>query len=802
MKSKAFCAVFLALLFFSTFSILKTPTRASSPLALVSINLQSREDDSSSSNLGTITFQPEPYPGYSLPTTIQREKTPEPPWYQACFFPPSRHVHDHWEISGGLELVPPGQFPESPLVSVKVTGPGTMIAVYRFVPYQFTIKAHCYTEDSDVSVSVIVDEPPAHITPYTFTSTSQTHTFVAPEYDVAGHPFKQWSTGHTTPAIIVSAEGTYIAYYESRVHDLGIKSQLQRKDTEMLCLEGCPLTGNHAWDKAHPEAVCLHDDMYCVRAAISMINSHYGGDLSQDRISYYVFEEYRADIHPENDMGHGLGIDSTDVLHTLSWALSGVAIYQYAGKPPFVSIEGWIDEGRPILCRDSSGFWHATVIDGYEETDEIVHVLDPATGLEMPKSYSSLEVFEVWVPPAAATARSDEATLNQHSDGDFICDFDEINRFHTDPYGEDSDGDLISDKIEIRSYTFLADERFDEGNSRDPYIDGDLLRPESDRDSDNGGTPDGLEDLNRNGVVDAGETDPLNPSDDNLRASELRITAHSPVNILVTDPNIRRVGFDPVTQSVINEIPGATYTGPGSEPQIVEIPNSINGTYGISAVGIEYGPFSISMESIDINGSVLDADTWQGSAEPDVEYSEIMALESDGHVILPHDMEVAQITSSRNVVGEQYPVFLNVTFKNQGNYTETFNATIYANVTTAVTIVTDIVIARGESKVVTFVWNTTGMMKGIYNLTAVAWQVPGELDVADNALMDGWVLVTIPGDVEGDGDVDIFDIVKIAGVYGTETSDPQYDIELDVDCDGEIDIFDIVAAACHYGESW
>jgi hypothetical protein len=36
-------------------------------------------------------------------------------------------------------------------------------------------------------------------------------------------------------------------------------------------------------------------------------------------------------------------------------------------------------------------------------------------------------------------------------------------------------------------------------------------------------------------------------------------------------------------------------------------------------------------------------------------------------------------------------------------------------------------------------------------------------------------MVTLPGDVDGDKDVDIFDIVNIAGVYGPSQADPSYD---------------------------
>jgi parallel beta-helix repeat protein len=58
------------------------------------------------------------------------------------------------------------------------------------------------------------------------------------------------------------------------------------------------------------------------------------------------------------------------------------------------------------------------------------------------------------------------------------------------------------------------------------------------------------------------------------------------------------------------------------------------------------------------------------------------------------------------------------------------------------------------------------------------------------------------GDVDGDSDVDIFDIVPIAGAYGSAYPDAKYNRLCDMDLDGDVDIFDLVAAAGHYGDSW
>jgi len=65
---------------------------------------------------------------------------------------------------------------------------------------------------------------------------------------------------------------------------------------------------------------------------------------------------------------------------------------------------------------------------------------------------------------------------------------------------------------------------------------------------------------------------------------------------------------------------------------------------------------------------------------------------------------------------------------------------------------------------------------------------------------DGIVMVTYKGDIDLDGDVDIFDIVRMILSYGSEEGDPEYDPACDLDKDGDVDIFDIVIAVGNYGK--
>ncbi len=133
-----------------------------------------------------------------------------------------------------------------------------------------------------------------------------------------------------------------------------------------------------------------------------------------------------------------------------------------------------------------------------------------------------------------------------------------------------------------------------------------------------------------------------------------------------------------------------------------------------------------------------------------------------------HDIAVTEITPSSTVVGQGFPISINVTVQNRGQFTETFNVTVYANTSEIQT--QNIALTNGSSTIVTFTWNTATFAYGHYTIKAVADTVPGETFTADNTLVNGTVFVTIAGDIDGDGDVDYDDFIVLAGNYGKEIS--------------------------------
>ncbi len=219
--------------------------------------------------------------------------------------------------------------------------------------------------------------------------------------------------------------------------------QLQRKDTTMLCLDGCPLTGNEAWNSPHTIRG-THGNNYCFRAAMSMLISYYGGDVSQDRLSYQLF---RSET-PEEELGHDLPPPTWEgMTAALSWAL-GVDVPLQGGKPTFAQIKSWVDANQPsitIVQNPDGQSSHARVMDGYFEvgSHQKIHLLDPWTrdtgaGKDMGwVNYADDNIIYYYVGPAgpggAPNVKLDEEELWKDSDRDGINDFDEIKRFKTDP---------------------------------------------------------------------------------------------------------------------------------------------------------------------------------------------------------------------------------------------------------------------------------------------------------------------------------------------------------------------------------
>ena len=85
----------------------------------------------------------------------------------------------------------------------------------------------------------------------------------------------------------------------------------------------------------------------------------------------------------------------------------------------------------------------------------------------------------------------------------------------------------------------------------------------------------------------------------------IAFTLNSPANLLVTDPQGRRVGVDPLTGQTLMEIPGATFTGAGTEPESITLPGGIDGQYGVQVTGTASGVFHLDVFAAGSDGEVM-----------------------------------------------------------------------------------------------------------------------------------------------------------------------------------------------------
>lgn len=96
------------------------------------------------------------------------------------------------------------------------------------------------------------------------------------------------------------------------------------------------------------------------------------------------------------------------------------------------------------------------------------------------------------------------------------------------------------------------------------------------------------------------------------RPATLQAEVLSPVWVLVTDPQGRRIGTDS-SGTTLNEIPGATYSGPQTDPVLFELP-TVDGTYRVEALGTGSGTYHIVFTVLDDQAGESSSQVLEGTA--------------------------------------------------------------------------------------------------------------------------------------------------------------------------------------------
>lgn len=183
--------------------------------------------------------------------------------------------------------------------------------------------------------------------------------------------------------------------------------------------------------------------------------------------------------------------------------------------------------------------------------------------------------------------------------------------------------------------------------------------------------------------------------------------------------------------------------------------------------------------------------------------NEIEHVTQDGLIFIAiRDVAVIDVTTDKTTVYPGEIININVTVENKGNLTESFVVMLTYNGHAVVNLtVSDL--PPGAQLKMSHVWNTDGFPP-CYNasLTAYAVPVPYETNLADNTFVDGVINITLIGDVNGDGKVDIYDITLAAMSFSYSVGNPEYNERADLNRDGTVDIFDLILISKHFGESY
>jgi len=178
---------------------------------------------------------------------------------------------------------------------------------------------------------------------------------------------------------------------------------------------------------------------------------------------------------------------------------------------------------------------------------------------------------------------------------------------------------------------------------------------------------------------------------------------------------------------------------------------------------------------------------------------------TDGQVTVrgPGDVAVLQARTAKKdclpapTLGQGFTVRVTAEAQNQSPWHETFNVSLFFQENILET--QQVELLGGESRILEFTWDATAVPYGNQSVTVRADAVVAETEVGDNVFESDQVLVTIPGDVNGDHYVNAKDAVLLGtAFYPAGTYNPNADINDDGYCNAK----DAVILGTYFGQNW
>jgi len=171
------------------------------------------------------------------------------------------------------------------------------------------------------------------------------------------------------------------------------------------------------------------------------------------------------------------------------------------------------------------------------------------------------------------------------------------------------------------------------------------------------------------------------------------------------------------------------------------------------------------------------------------------------YVSVVQDIAVIGVVPSATEVYSGWPLNITMTARNEGEGTATFTVSVYCNTSLiGAQAVHDL--APGENVTLTFVWNTLGLSPSSrYIIKAEASTLPGEINTDNNVFVDGTVRITMLGDTNGDGIIDMRDLFVVALAFGSKLDRDGWNQAADLNLDGIVDMRDMYIVARNFGKT-
>ena len=199
-------------------------------------------------------------------------------------------------------------------------------------------------------------------------------------------------------------------------------------------------------------------------------------------------------------------------------------------------------------------------------------------------------------------------------------------------------------------------------------------------------------------------------------------------------------------------------------------------------------PFAGSTEITEgVNGPVDYLINAEGSMQVNgsrVDLTAIGSVTSDPTVSI-------DVCRCKTVVDQGYDLPINLTITNTGYLSQIPYINVYIN-TAIIGTETNINLTDGNPITLLLTCNTTGFSLGKYNITAFP----------SNTAAPSSIVVTTPGDLDGNFQVQLADLVILAKAYNSKPGSPNWNPNTDIDNNGAVGLSDLVILAQHYGQHY